>query len=159
MGDRNYRRVQVFTLEGKYLNQVFVNPKGIPPAEGKTPNHLRPARLAFHRTPSSGSCTSATTTTATSTSWTGKRWRSSDCSASGREARRLSRPARAATDRKETSGPPKPNRVRRGRAFSDSCSKACPEHLRHVRRSDFNIYIETVSSGPRSSSTRRCRLR
>jgi DNA-binding beta-propeller fold protein YncE len=31
VGDRNYRRVQVFTLEGKYLNQVFVNPNG---AEG-----------------------------------------------------------------------------------------------------------------------------
>jgi DNA-binding beta-propeller fold protein YncE len=28
VGDRNYRRVQVFTLDGKYLNQVFVNPNG-----------------------------------------------------------------------------------------------------------------------------------
>jgi hypothetical protein len=28
VGDRNYRRVQVFTLDGKYLDQVFVNPNG-----------------------------------------------------------------------------------------------------------------------------------
>jgi sugar lactone lactonase YvrE len=28
VGDRNYRRVEVFTLDGRYLNQVFVNPKG-----------------------------------------------------------------------------------------------------------------------------------
>jgi DNA-binding beta-propeller fold protein YncE len=28
VGDRNYRRVQVFTLDGKYLDQVFVNPDG-----------------------------------------------------------------------------------------------------------------------------------
>jgi hypothetical protein len=28
VGDRNYRRVQVFTLEGKYVDQVFVNPNG-----------------------------------------------------------------------------------------------------------------------------------
>ena len=28
VGDRNYRRVQVFTLDGKYRDQVFVNPSG-----------------------------------------------------------------------------------------------------------------------------------
>jgi len=28
VGDRNYRRVQVFALDGKYLDQVFVNPSG-----------------------------------------------------------------------------------------------------------------------------------
>ena len=28
VGDRNYRRVQVFRLDGKYVDQVFVNPNG-----------------------------------------------------------------------------------------------------------------------------------
>src|SRR5262245_28859740 len=37
VGDRNHRRMQVFTLEGKYVAQVFVNPdEHSPPVDGKS---------------------------------------------------------------------------------------------------------------------------
>jgi len=53
VGDRNHRRVQVFTLDGKYLAQVFVNPTGsAPPVDGKNAaNHMTAGSLAFSPDP------------------------------------------------------------------------------------------------------------
>ncbi len=42
VGDRNYRRIQVFTLEGKYLAQGFVNPNPSEPAGRPRPEYARP---------------------------------------------------------------------------------------------------------------------
>jgi len=53
VGDRNHRRVQVFTLAGTYVAQVFVNPDGkSPPVDGKNAaDHMTAGSLAFSADP------------------------------------------------------------------------------------------------------------
>jgi DNA-binding beta-propeller fold protein YncE len=53
VGDRNHRRVQVFTLDGKYVAQVFVNPtEKSPPVDGKNAaDHMTAGSLAFSPDP------------------------------------------------------------------------------------------------------------
>jgi DNA-binding beta-propeller fold protein YncE len=53
VGDRNHRRVQVFTPDGKYVAQVVVNREGkSPPVDGKNAaNHMTAGSLAFSSDP------------------------------------------------------------------------------------------------------------
>ena len=96
VGDRNYRRVQVFTLDGKYLNQVFVNPNGDRPNDGWR------SRLSARRSAAVLSMW-RTTTTATCTLSTARHSRPSDPRAPGRQPRRAPRSSHARGGRERKS--------------------------------------------------------